>query len=88
MKFIIQTDGVIVLHPIFFFAQDYVVEQLEGSSKKIWDRSMLLKEDMEAVWSKKQEAAIKRERTKKNTSSHRVTNCILLWLFLDYVPFG
>ncbi|RVW92140.1 Protein IQ-domain 14 [Vitis vinifera] len=51
--------------------KDYVIEQLEGSSKKSWDCSMLLKEDMETIWLRKQEAVTKRERMKKYSSSHR-----------------
>lgn len=73
MELLVQIDVVIVSHSIFSSAQDYVIEQLEGSSKKSWDCSMLLKEDMETIWLRKQEAVTKRERMKKYSSSHRVT---------------
>ncbi|KAM3691005.1 hypothetical protein ACJW30_09G162900 [Castanea mollissima] len=45
--------------------------KLEGSSERNWDHSILSKEDMEAIWLRKQEAIIKRERMKKYSFSHR-----------------
>lgn len=62
-----------VIHSIITFVQDFVIEQLKGSGKRSWDHSMLLKEDMEAIWLRKQDAIVKRERMKKYSSSHRVT---------------
>ncbi|XAR68466.1 hypothetical protein NMG60_11003586 [Bertholletia excelsa] len=41
------------------------------SSRKNWDYSFSSKEDMEALWLRKQEAILKRERMKKYSSSHR-----------------
>ncbi|XP_059462817.1 protein IQ-DOMAIN 12-like [Corylus avellana] len=60
----------------FFRAKEELDEKetkLECSSQRSWDRSTLLKEDMEAIWLRKQEAIIKRERIKKYSFSHRVT---------------
>lgn len=45
--------------------------KLECNNQRSWDRSTLLKEDMEAIWFRKQEAIIKRERMKKYSFSHR-----------------
>lgn len=44
---------------------------LEFNSQRSWDYSMLSKEDVEALWLKKQEANIKRERMMKYSFSHR-----------------
>ncbi|KAG6640974.1 hypothetical protein CIPAW_09G041400 [Carya illinoinensis] len=48
--------------------------KLECSSQRSWDRSMVLKEDMDAIWLRKQEAITKRERMKKYSFSHRACN--------------
>ncbi|KAL9398317.1 hypothetical protein Peur_007278 [Populus x canadensis] len=44
---------------------------LEFNCQRSWDYSMLSKEDVEALWLKKQEANIKRERMMKYSFSHR-----------------
>ncbi|KAL3585276.1 hypothetical protein D5086_012143 [Populus alba] len=46
-------------------------KELEFNSQRSWDYSMLSKEDVEALWLKKQEANIKRERMMKYSFSHR-----------------
>ncbi|XP_057982695.1 protein IQ-DOMAIN 12 [Malania oleifera] len=45
------------------------VKMLKCKSQRSWDYSMLSKEDMEAIWSRKQEAIIKRERMMKYSVS-------------------
>ncbi|GMY19058.1 protein IQ-DOMAIN 14-like [Fagus crenata] len=45
--------------------------KIECSSERSWDTSVLSKEDIEAIWLRKQEAIIKRERMKKYSFSHR-----------------
>lgn len=45
--------------------------KIECSSERSWDPSVLSKEDIEAIWLRKQEAIIKRERMKKYSFSHR-----------------
>ncbi|XP_011027331.1 PREDICTED: protein IQ-DOMAIN 14 isoform X2 [Populus euphratica] len=47
------------------------VHMHEFNSQRSWDYSMLSKEDVEALWLKKQEANIKRERMMKYSFSHR-----------------
>ncbi|KDP26104.1 hypothetical protein JCGZ_21137 [Jatropha curcas] len=47
------------------------VQMLECKSQRCWDYSMLSKEEMEALWFKKQEANIKRDRMVKYSFSHR-----------------
>ncbi|XP_037492196.1 uncharacterized protein LOC105645299 [Jatropha curcas] len=48
------------------------VQMLECKSQRCWDYSMLSKEEMEALWFKKQEANIKRDRMGEILISHRV----------------
>ncbi|KAI4300830.1 hypothetical protein L6164_034163 [Bauhinia variegata] len=43
----------------------------ECHSQRTWDCSFLSKEDIEAIWLKKQEAHVKRERMKQYSFSHR-----------------
>ncbi|XP_054803150.1 protein IQ-DOMAIN 12-like [Prosopis cineraria] len=43
----------------------------ECHSQRIWDCSLHSKEDVEAIWLKKQEAIIKRQRMKQYSFSHR-----------------
>ncbi|KAL7169127.1 hypothetical protein ACSBR2_034211 [Camellia fascicularis] len=45
--------------------------KLRCNSQKNWDYSLFSKENMEALWSQKQEANAKRERMKKYSFSHR-----------------
>ncbi|CAI9099802.1 OLC1v1036678C1 [Oldenlandia corymbosa var. corymbosa] len=45
--------------------------RLIGNQNMRWDFSLSSKEDMEAMWFRKQEAIIKRERMKKYSYSHR-----------------
>ncbi|CAK7342682.1 unnamed protein product [Dovyalis caffra] len=47
------------------------VHMLEFNSQRSWDYSMLSKEDVEALWFKKQEANIKRDRMMKYSFSHQ-----------------
>uniref|UniRef100_A0A6N2KDD9 DUF4005 domain-containing protein n=1 Tax=Salix viminalis TaxID=40686 RepID=A0A6N2KDD9_SALVM len=47
------------------------VHMLELNRQRSWDYSMLSKEDSEALWLRKQEADIKRERMMKYSFSHR-----------------
>ncbi|KAI4348651.1 hypothetical protein L6164_009350 [Bauhinia variegata] len=43
----------------------------ECHSQRTWDCSLLSKEDIEAIWLKKQEASVKRERMRQYSFSHR-----------------
>ncbi|KAI9120503.1 hypothetical protein K1719_007536 [Acacia pycnantha] len=45
--------------------------QLECHSQRTWDCSLHTKEDMKAIWLRKQDAIIKRERMKQYSFSHR-----------------
>lgn len=45
--------------------------KLHGDRNMNWDLSLATKEEMEALWFKKQEATVKRERMKKYSYSHR-----------------
>ncbi|KAJ6700053.1 IQ-DOMAIN 5-RELATED [Salix purpurea] len=59
------------------------VHMLELNRQRSWDYSMLSKEDSEALWLRKQEADIKRERMMKYSFSHRErTNSLLEELLL------
>ncbi|KAE8098714.1 hypothetical protein FH972_016757 [Carpinus fangiana] len=51
--------------------EDEKESKLECNSQRSWDPSTLMKEDIEAIWLKKQEAIIKRERMKKYSFSQR-----------------
>ncbi|KAG2687222.1 hypothetical protein I3843_09G042300 [Carya illinoinensis] len=63
--------------------------KLECSSQRSWDRSMVLKEDMDAIWLRKQEAITKRERMKKYSFSHRERrNAQMLEESVDNKKFG
>ncbi|CAJ1967645.1 unnamed protein product [Sphenostylis stenocarpa] len=43
----------------------------EGYSQRTWDCSLLSREDIEAIWLRKHEATVKRERMKQYSSSQR-----------------
>ena len=43
------------------------------NSQNGWDSSALTKEDIKAIWLRKQEGAVKRERMLKYSRSHRVS---------------
>lgn len=45
--------------------------KLHGNRNMSWDLSLVTKEEMDALWFKKQEATMKRERMKKYSYSHR-----------------
>ncbi|KAF5474191.1 hypothetical protein F2P56_006110 [Juglans regia] len=63
--------------------------KLESSSLRTWDRSMVLKEDMDAIWLRKQEAITKRERMKKYSFSHgERRNAQMLEESVDNKKFG
>lgn len=47
--------------------------KLHGHRNMSWDLSLVSKKEMEALWFKKQEAIIKRERMRKYSYSHRET---------------
>ncbi|KAG2262488.1 hypothetical protein Bca52824_069567 [Brassica carinata] len=44
-----------------------------------WDSSALTKEDIKAIWLRKQEGVVKRERMLKYSRSHRVSSLSLSW---------
>lgn len=50
-----------------------ILVQSECDSQRTWDCSLLSREDIEAIWYRKQEAMLKRERMKQYSSSQRVT---------------
>ncbi|XP_041024529.1 uncharacterized protein LOC121265109 [Juglans microcarpa x Juglans regia] len=63
--------------------------KLECSSQRSWDRSMVLKEDMDAIWLRKQEAITKRERMKKYSFSQgERRNAQMLEESVDNKKFG
>lgn len=47
--------------------------QIESDRDRRWDDSLLSKDDAKAIFLSKREAAIKRERIKEYTLSHRVS---------------
>lgn len=62
------------LFPSFGSPQNFCCRQPEFIDQRSWDYSFLSKEDMEAIWLRKQEAAIKRERMMQYSYSHRVSS--------------
>ena len=48
--------------------------KVKCNGQKVWDSSALTKEDIKAIWLRKQEGVVMRERMLKYSRSHRVSS--------------